>query len=492
MKLSLKKRQQLLQKLAVNEAVKKVRALCFSETQKNILDDTTSQIVLCSTRRASKSFTAVMLMFIRSLQKSHSICGIAGLTLSTIKRIVLNDAAAKIIRLCEIHDVVRIVGSEVRFVNGSVIYIFGADKKESMSRMRGLGYDVFVLDECQSFVSDIKQTIIDVVKIASSGRRGIIILTGTPGDVMTTWFHDVCNDIVAGWSAFYMHWRDNPYERDGIQQEIDNEVAINPDFLESNTYKREYEGIWVSNTVWTVYGYNPEKNCDIDVLPPYDDWKYVLGVDLGFSPDPSAMVVQCYSSKSPNLYIVKAELFPELDFNQLSEKISEWNKLFKFSWRVIDGANKQGIVTISNKLGFQWEPNNKLGKKAHIEMFNVDLSRSWVKLLPSVRGLLCPEWNNLVWDRKAFESSELAKRVWKELPSCPNHLSDANLYAYMAARNFRYKPPDVVEQKKQSNLSRFSNHMTAAVSSFQKRPSMNELRPSHDNKRNNLSQFRNR
>jgi len=126
------------------------------------------------------------------------------------------------------------------------------------------------------------------------------------------------------------------------------------------------------------------------------------------------------------LFIMEAVKRPGLDITGVAEVIHSFQRRYDIDQVIIDGANKQAVAELSNRHGLALTPADKTGKADFIDLLNSDLIQARIKVHPEGCAGLVEEWLNLVWDEKAL--ARTGKRV--EAAICPNHLSDAALYAW--------------------------------------------------------------
>jgi len=101
---------------------------------------------------------------------------------------------------------------------------------------------------------------------------------------------------------------------------------------------------------------------------------------------------------------------------------------------VIDNASKQAVEEMRQRYTLPLIPAEKTGKRDYIELLNSDLTLGHIRILPKAQPLV-DEWASLVWDERKFRSGK-----YEEHPTCPNHLSDAFLYAWRYVYNYCAKP----------------------------------------------------
>jgi hypothetical protein len=187
---------------------------------------------------------------------------------------------------------------------------------------------------------------------------------------------------------------------------------------------REYLGEWCPSDDVMVYAYDHERNGYDGQLPEGHDWKYVLGLDIGFE-DSTALVVAAYSEHHKKLFHVWDYKRPHLIVPEIAKAVSLAKEKFgEFDGMVADtgGLGKMVIETLSTQYDHHFEPAEKKEKYDHIELVNADLISDLIKVR---RGsYLEAEMELLQWENTDKK---------KEDPSLDNHCCDAFLYLWRYA-----------------------------------------------------------
>ena len=404
---------------------------CFPEQRAFIEDPCRLKSILAS-RRSGKSYVSGIYLLIEALSNPGVSCLYLGLERKSVKRIMLKDVFYVLLNKFKIKYNFNASDLIFTFENGSNIYLMGLDNAEKESaKIKGAKYKLAILDECADWTQDQRKIVYSDLKPAMIDLDGTIILIGTPGDIISTenppLFYSVTNELEQGyeWGLYKWNALNNPYMKKHWEKEIAQHSKIDPEWLSSANYKQEYLGQWVLNHDRTVYKYTESKNT-INSLPIAKEYFYVLGIDLGWN-DSTAFTLCAYSNFDPNLYILKTFDSPKMLIPEIGDKIKEWDRQYKITKFIIDGANKQFIEQMKSNLQLPFVSAQKTEKAKFIRMMNSDLLSSKIKILPDNEGLIS-EWNSLVWDPKIAKPTELAR--------CKNHLSDSTLYAWRFARHY--------------------------------------------------------
>lgn len=409
----------------------------FPEQAAFVKDPSQFVSAIC-TRRAGKSHGLGLKFYNAARKHPQSLCPYVGLTRESAENIMwpifkeLNDKY-------KIGAVMTVSDLEITLPNGSKIKLFGADQKGFIEKLRGPKYPIAAIDEAQAFKSHIEALVDDVFTPAVADYEdGQIILTGTPGPVPKGFFYEA-SEGQFGFSRHAWTVYKNPYfprPREFVQGLFEKKK-----WTENHpTYRREWLGEWVSDPDALVYKYNEKLNV-IDAVPNSKQWFYVLGVDLGYDPDPSAFVLCCFNFHNNQLFIIDTYKENKMIVSDVAERIKYYMKQHP-SLKVVVDLGAQGKMIgeeINQRYGLDLIAAEKHGKAGFIEIMNSDLQRGLVKVHRPVAKELAEEWMNLIWD------TEKEQKV--EDPRYPNHLADAALYAWRFCYNYAAEERSVDPQK---------------------------------------------
>lgn len=383
---------------------------------------------LFCTRRAAKSYTGGLYLVNEALAHPRSNCLYIGLTRMSAKGIVWNDILKDIDRKNNLG--MEFNGSELTATlpNGSHIICTGADSEDSaMEKLLGKKYKLVVIDEAASFTIDLKRLIYGILKPATVDQGGTICLLGTSGNFTTGLFFDITTEKESGWKLFEWTAFDNPHIATQWQEELDDIKINRPGFMETPLYKQWYLNQWVIDTEQLVYRFAYGRN-EYSVLPPLlhsprgtTAWQTVLGVDLGYDPDPSAFVIVRFNQHDSILYVEECFKKTQMDVTDVAERIKQYQSIYDIDRVVIDGSNKQAVMEMQRRHDIPLTPAEKKGKVDFIQIMNAEMIQGKVKLSAQCQELK-DEYLNLIWDPKSLKK--------QEHPNCDNHLTDAALYAW--------------------------------------------------------------
>lgn len=178
--------------------------------------------------------------------------------------------------------------------------------------------------------------------------------------------------------------------------------------------------------------------------PPDKFDGFVLGIDLGWNDDTAFSIVGFINSSDSISVAVKSYKKPHLTVTQIAEEIQRLSKEFNLVSTVADagGLGKTIVEELNGTHGLAVRAAEKKDKFASITALNADLVDGRLLLVEESTKPLVEEWEKLT----TIDSSRL-----QEDPNCPNHCSDATLYAYRESRHFIVKPPHNPEIKGSAN-----------------------------------------
>lgn len=320
------------------------------------------------------------------------------------------------------------------FPSGGSIWLGGADTEDQIEKFRGFKFRRIVLDECASFAPHINALIDEVLHPALLDVSGKMSMIGSPSAKCSGAFYDACTDPSLGWSLHQWTVLENPAIPNAAAW-LASECARKGLSEDDPRYLREWMGRWVADLNSLVYRYQAA-NSDYDVLPSGHDWEYVLGVDLGFDPDPCAFVVLAFCRDLPDVYVVETEQLGQLIPEAIANRVKAYMGRYRFARIVADtgGLGKAIVEEMRQRYSIPVYPAEKRNKHEYIELLNSDLATGRMRIRR--QDPLAHDWQQLVWDMDT-------RGRRKESDRYPNHRSDAALYAWREAKHFAYKAPDV-------------------------------------------------
>lgn len=416
--------------------------------QKEFINDTSRNKVLIASRRSGKSYAEGVYLLKTAYEYPNSSLLYLGLTRESASRIMLKDILIPLIEKLKLPCTLNKSQLSLTFENNSVIYLMGIDADEDEKRkLYGQKYKLACIDEAALYSIDIRDLVYGVLKPAMIDNQGTIVLAGMPSDIHHGLFYDLTKHLDASnpgtttetdpergivWSTHRFSAWQNLSIKDKWEKEISEMVAVNPNIRELPSFQQEYLGRWSTDESKLVYKFNPHDNI-YDHLPPNENYRYVLGADLGYE-DASALTLFATAHNDRTVYCLKSEKKEKLDLNQFSE----WVKVFCGNIRpdqyIIDGAAKQAVQTIINQFGIPWQSAKKEGKADFIEIMNAEFKSNRIKLQRESTKQLQDEYNSLIWDDRTDKKLED--------PRLSNHCCDSALYAFRKLHHWYNKPTD--------------------------------------------------
>jgi len=420
--------------------------LAFSQ-QRELIEDTSRLKAACCTRRAGKTFGVGLYIWHTALNNPGCTILYLSLTRQSAKEIVMRDVLERLDR--ELGTGVRFNYSELTltFPNGSIVYINGADTSDRRHEMfAGKKYKLVIIDEAQYWKSSLFSLIREKLGPAMSDVRGTICMIGVP-DAAKGFFWEVCTGargptgalLNPGWTVHNWSAADNPHMRRQWQADLDEMLDRDPGFCDTATFKMQWLGQWVDDPGARVYPFSYERNTCGDLPGDIRDYRWILSVDTGWDPDPTAVVLSGWNPKSSDgtLYIVHCHKETRLTEDQLAAHIHELEKRYQIGTYVIDPSNGRVVETLQGRLGIPFIAADRHSKAQFIGMMRGDIEAGRVKVVRNDRTeALLDEWNDLVWDRRDPQKP-------RENSSFDNHLSDAALYGWRRAFHWAPKAGDV-------------------------------------------------
>lgn len=360
------------------------------------------------------------------------------------------------------------------------IWLRGADKENELRKALGGAYHKVYYDEAQKIPPKLSATIKDVFLPALLDFEGVFRMTGTATEQMSGLFYDVTrseeDQRTPGWSVHAWNLLANPFFGETYQERWDRGIVGlqnllgGPDAcpLDSPRMLREGMGQWTREGARYVYHvhkidrsrlfYAPTRWRD-DGFPDIPkalgdlpwNWKeaqFALGADIGYSPDPFAMVLWGWHGRDPKLYEVMSWSKKELDSEDQSAAIRAVREHVAIGVIAADaGGSAKGTVKgwskdFVTRYGLPILEAEKHNKHDAISMWNGDIVRGNIQLRDG--GPLYAEMSNLQW---AHTVSAMGRLI--EDPSMDNHCCDGGLYGHRMCYQYRWRPP--VEQPKNQN-----------------------------------------
>jgi hypothetical protein len=359
-----------------------------------------------------------------------------------------------------------------RLPNGSCIYFVGGETISEIEKLRGGRFHGAVVDECKSYGLLTLAVLLDeILQPALNTYMGPLILIGTPGDTLKGEFYlATCRprfcfnpddpDELKRFSNTQFRSEETGRSKWSLHVwTLQDNTAVPHLWTEALALKdrnhwaddhpvwlREFMGQWVASDNRLVYRYTPHLH---DYAPSGKGrfglaeghtWRTVIGVDPG-TRDGTAIVVWAYSPTAPGLW----EVYSEVRRFKVGEKfpvsaLVEWYHEVEHTYGPFEagvGDHNGGTLlfdTLAADHGIYLDPAEKREKLDHIELFNLDLDRGLIHVLPG--SDLSDELLTNRWDER-----KLAQGKREEDRNVPNDTCDAGLYSFRWANHRYFKTP---------------------------------------------------
>ena len=412
------------------------RNLAFDK-QRAFIDDPHRLKASWTTRRGAKSYTDGLHFFKDMEETPGCNCLYLGLTRLSAKAIIWKDVLKEINERLGAGAVFNETELTMTIPNGSVLYVAGVDVDENeRKKLFGRKYKNCTIDEAALYGIDLYDLVYVTLRPAVTDMRGTIILSGMSSNITHGLFYDVTTGKEKGWSLHNWSAYDNPHVAVQWAEEIAFIKAQQPHLFGSAKFRQAYLNEWVIDDEVKVYRFSEQLNTAPALPAVAGNHSYVLGIDLGHSPDASAFVVGAYSPENRELYYVHAEKRLKMDITDVANKVRELEARWTFDVKVVDNASKQAVAELNNRHKLNLIAAEKAHKPDFINLMNADFQAAVIKALPSTLELQ-EEWAKLVWET----DSGKIKEPRKEHPSLPNHLTDAALYLWRYCHTYLFEAP---------------------------------------------------
>ncbi len=406
--------------------------------QNEVLNDRKSRFkAINTTRRGAKSTTEAMDHVEICLEYPNSRTVYFGLTIGSVREIIWDVFKG----LNEKHNLALVFNeteSIIRYPNGSRTRLFGLDSSpRELAKILGQKLRKVSIDEAGSMNIDLESFVNQKLRPALSDLRPFswVTLLGTCENIPNTYFEKVTTlkDATIDWSVHRWTTYDNPFMKEQWTAELKEMTDKNPDIVKASWFRTHYLNEWCSDDDLLIIP--AQKMQFVDTLPHARDWYYVLGVDLGFNDDSSYCVVAA-SHQVKTAFVVYTYKESGQDFQDVANGINHIKSIYPITRLVIDGANKQGIETMKNRMNLH-DANiaEKQGKPTYLRLLKDEVITGSLKFIKDSCTLLETEWKSLQWLSVRGEITE------KEDPRCSNHLSDACLYAWRETYSYMAETP---------------------------------------------------
>lgn len=402
-----------------------------------VLSSATHKAVL-ATRRAGKSHAACAALILAAHKRRGAICHYLALTRASAKRIAWGTLKA----LCRDHGIAfeaRESDLTLTFKNDASIALYGVNQENLLDNLRGTPIDLAVLDEAGSYRGGIVEELVEeVLEPAFADYNGSLMVIGTPTPQLAGYFFRATTGDLPEFERFKWDLRNNSHIAQGKVIDWLEMHRKRKGWSEDNPkFRREYCGEWVQSLDMQVYRFTRAKN--VGPLPDFPLTHKVMGVDLGFKDETAFIVLGYNPTQSRKVWVLYTKSQSEMQLADTARAIVELQARFEPHATVIDegGLGKSIAEDWRTRLGIPCEPAKKPDKRGFIETMNAEMHEGNL-VVPAEHRKLIDEMLNLTWDDDTRTH---------ENPALPNHLCDAQLYAFRKAYAYTHVAPKVRETR---------------------------------------------
>lgn len=412
-----------------------VTQFLFDEQLKFIEDPAPFKIAICS-RRAGKTVACAAHLIHTAINNTNSTSVYITVTGTSGKRIIWKEFK-RIVKDFKLPVKTNDIDLSLTFPNDSVIYVIGAKDETEIEKIRGVGIKLCYIDECQSFKSYLEYFIDDIIGPALMDNMGSLCLIGTPGPVETGYFFKCWNQD-EGWSkhswTFWQNFKWPAVVQGHTHAEIfARELKRSGRSDNDPSVRREFFGEWKTDTESLLIRYHDDKD-DYGALPPYKDWAYIMGIDVGHE-DADAIAILGWNSDSQTTYLIEESIKPKQDVTDLANQIKELDKRYKVSKMVIDAGalGKKIAEELMRRHHIPVEAADKTRKMENVAFLNDALRTGMFKAKSS---------STFVKDSRLVEIDREKSTPDKTAVSDRYHsdIIDAVLYAFKLSPAYAWEP----------------------------------------------------
>lgn len=418
--------------------------------QREVIDQVLSgdvrQLAALCGRRAGKSTLVAVVLIVLCLLNPDGECLWLGLSGDNIRGI-----AEPIL-----HKLKRQFGIEWIHNRGRDTYTFpnrakivldgpGTHPKEFAEKYLGRPLLAAVIEEAGSWsMSLLAYTSEVVLDPGLEDLGGLQMMVGTPREIMDGVYYDATNGRRPDWTP--AHWTafDNPHMSDKWRARVARKVAMNPQYCETTTHKREDLGQWVRDGSKLVYGDFGTNNLIYEWAPHHAD-RYTLVLDPGYADAAAFLIASHNRTIHPGkIKIVESEKHVRLRTDQIAARIEQYRSEYRSldliadpTWTVsadLRGPMYGNLPIRSAKKDQKW---------AAIADVNGGLAGGRIEIVYHTNRQLIDELEKLPTKVSADGSV-------KEDPAHDNHLTDTLLYQWRDVRDtllVHEREPETLAQK---------------------------------------------
>lgn len=384
----------------------------FFEQLLFVLDPARFKAALCSLR-AGKT-TAIAADFVGdSLAFADSMMLYLGLTDDSVNYIFKPAIKPLLERYA---PDAKIIDNEIKFSNGSMILMYGADNIKKIENYRGLKLRKAAVDECQSFrAKNLQYLVDDVLTKRLADLEGTCYLVGTPASHCAGLFYEITtgdNVPVYKWTAF-----DNPFMARQWQKELEATMARKKIPITHPMIRRDFFGEWVTDNEDLILPV-------VHTVPVFEDlsqFRTVIGLDLGFD-DEMVFSILGWRLHEKKCYILETTGIFNASVSEIAKNLLHLRDKYRPE-RVVfpsDTGGKTLMEEFWRKYNIRGVLAEKKDKKTFLKILSDALANQDLVACDKTTQRFQQQAKKAVWN----EEKTL------EHPSCEVDHIDATLYGY--------------------------------------------------------------
>jgi len=345
-----------------------------------VLDQSRRKVALCG-RRAGKSY-GLAAWFLDGMEKHPRTRSLyVTLTRPKAKQIMWDKAFLELREKYSLPIELRSREGQlmVEHKNGSSLWLLGCDDQKQVDKVRGEAFLRAAVDEAQAFPDYLKELVEDAIHWSLMDLQGELAVTGTPSPVPVGYFHDISSGMAQGWEPHHWTILDNAHLPHGAA-ELERTLQDHYNGDESNpTYQREGLGRWVHDLGALIYPFDRTRNgWSAETSNPYGlpdgEYRYGLGIDLGFSESSTAFCLAATRVGTGEVYVLSAytrsRLIPTalaVHAQAVREQVTKETRGQGLTIVVDEGALGRGYAEQMRTMGVGCIPAEKLNKRTYQE-----------------------------------------------------------------------------------------------------------------------------
>jgi hypothetical protein len=354
-------------------------------------------------RQFGKSFVALLVAVETCLRKKNARVSVVAPTAKMLRGILLPNMS-KLLLDCpsELKPRFSSIDNCYTFPNGSTLRLDGADSGNADS-LRGRANDLVIIDEA-AFVSELRALIYDIVLPSFLTTDGRLVVVSTPPKTPGHFFVELAREAELAGSYLRRTIQDNssvtPAQRARWAEEVGGET--------STAWRREYEVEFVVDEDSAVV---PEFS-DALVAPtkPAEFEHRLVSMDVGFSPDPTAVLFGYYDFRRACLVIQDELLIRRMRTDVLADQLRQtekdlWSHVEPYS-RVSD-VDLIVLNDLSSIHGIHFAPTSKDLKEAMVNELRMWAKSGRIQVDPRCVNLI-HQLKTAIWasNRRVFDRTD--------------------------------------------------------------------------------------